>query len=609
VDISFLRRRWRTIPAAVVPLTALAAVALITCATLVALLVVKMDARAAQEKQRMVAGALVRETSSLKASARDYSRWDDAVDHLYGQLDRAWLSSNYGGVLPLFILGAEGETLYQWEPTKARKAPLRVSAPDAWREVMRRLPKRVGGNRHVEIEPFFGLYRGRPAMFAAAPILPFTDSSPLPTGPLRYTVIIHLLDRTLFKQWEQAYHLSDIGWVPAGQAEVGDAAKAIATPAGETLGHIIWVQTRPGLASVTSLSWLLIGAAILFILFYLAACVSINRIHNSLAAGRRAAERLSEEREAARLAAEQAKAEAARLAAREADEQAAHRLALRNLAQDVATTLSGSIGNLAQSLLHRADELESSAGSTNAALTELLCGADIVRDRSRASADAVRMIEANVQELGIAIAQIKDQAFATQATMKRTEAESQAAVEANQRLQQEVSGIDLATRSIGQVARQTNLLALNARIEAARVGEQGNGFAVVANEIKTLANEAGSMAGEIERRTTAVSDAAASVTPLLSLLHMLVHDLDENVSETSSAVQRHHDGARTILASSERVGSNADAVHEAVSAIVRQLSAVKSNADHTLRVGADVRNSASELAEQFAQIIERLRAA
>ncbi|WP_241538398.1 methyl-accepting chemotaxis protein, partial [Vibrio vulnificus] len=68
----------------------------------------------------------------------------------------------------------------------------------------------------------------------------------------------------------------------------------------------------------------------------------------------------------------------------------------------------------------------------------------------------------------------------------------QLAVETMHRLKQSAAQINLAMKFIDEVAQQTNLLALNAAIESARAGAHGRGFAVVSDEVRTLAERTSS---------------------------------------------------------------------------------------------------------------------
>lgn len=101
-----------------------------------------------------------------------------------------------------------------------------------------------------------------------------------------------------------------------------------------------------------------------------------------------------------------------------------------------------------------------------------------------------------------------------------------------QRLGESASSISKITHSIRSISEQTNLLALNAAIEAARAGEQGRGFAVVADEVRALAQRSSEAVDEISQLATSMAQAVAESVSAQEIATKLVADNISNIEDT-----------------------------------------------------------------------------
>jgi|KBSSwiStaDraftv2_1062776.scaffolds.fasta_scaffold271443_2 methyl-accepting chemotaxis protein len=95
--------------------------------------------------------------------------------------------------------------------------------------------------------------------------------------------------------------------------------------------------------------------------------------------------------------------------------------------------------------------------------------------------------------------------------------------------QETLTELSRISATISQIAKQTKMLALNATIEAARAGETGRGFAIVAGEVKLLAEQAATAGAQIESQVT-------KATEIVALNNIVVEELNGAVSRGAEIV-------------------------------------------------------------------------
>ena len=268
------------------------------------------------------------------------------------------------------------------------------------------------------------------------------------------------------------------------------------------------------------------------------------------------------------------------------------------------TDQSDSLAETGEDLSASAEEVTASIQQIDASSTELAGGADDLAEQTQQANQHVDDLSASIEEITASIQQIDARSAEAEELaaegVKEVETavgEIRSATDAASEVASEVDSLDAKMEEVEQIvgmiadiAEQTNMLALNANIEAARAGDAGEGFAVVANEVKSLAE-----------------DSQESADNIATIIEELKAQTDEVVEGIRSANREVEQGADAV----ETVGDHLDGIQsrvEQTSAGVAEITdAVETQAENAEQVAAVVEDS-SALSEEITASVQQISA-
>ncbi|WDP92550.1 MAG: methyl-accepting chemotaxis protein [Desulfobacter sp.] len=268
------------------------------------------------------------------------------------------------------------------------------------------------------------------------------------------------------------------------------------------------------------------------------------------------------------------------------------------------TAASSEVLTMSAQMSEGADGLSGKATSVAAAAEEMSTNMTSVAAASEQAATNIGMVTDSASQMQNTLGEVADNCQKARDVSGKAEEQADEASARVGLLGDAARDISKVTDVIRDIAEQTNLLALNATIEAARAGEAGKGFAVVASEIKDLAAQTANATNDIKGKIDGIQNSTGDTVKDVEKISGVISEVNEIVTAIAAAVEEQSTIATEVSENITQASTGIDEVNTNVaqssqvsSEIAQDIADVNAVAGDMLGQSARMNQSARELSD------------
>ncbi|MBN1983525.1 MAG: methyl-accepting chemotaxis protein [Chitinivibrionales bacterium] len=278
---------------------------------------------------------------------------------------------------------------------------------------------------------------------------------------------------------------------------------------------------------------------------------------------------------------------------------------------------TGSLFKISEAMSENADIMAKKSNEVTADSVKMSDDMKTVSSAMEAASMNINMISVAAEEMTSTIMQIAQTCEMARVTTNESVTQAKSASITIKDLVKEAQTIGKVTETIYEISDNINMLALNATIQAARAGEAGRGFSVVADEVKGLAKQTADAIKEIEINIKRIQDSTEGAVSEIDQVQMVINKINEFVSSIATAIEEQSstmgDISKNVTHASHAIGEINKKVaysNQVASNINKEVKKVNESTADVTAGSVGVNQQAQELnalAQQLSSMVNKFR--